>query len=97
MVGEVGLADDMEAGDRAHQVVVHPEPAHRVVHRGIDPHGNLVRILVGNPVIHLEEIAVTIADGPLPQPPDRIGKVEIDAKPALPDPASLVTHFLGSP
>ena len=31
VVGEVGLAEHVQPGDRAHQVVVHPEPAHRVV------------------------------------------------------------------
>ena len=62
VVGEVRLAEHEQAGDRAHQVVVDPEPAHRVVHGGVDPHRDLVRVLVGDPLVHLEEVAVLLLD-----------------------------------
>ena len=45
VVGEVGLAGDEQPGDRRLQVVVDPQPAHDVVHGGVDPHRHLVRVL----------------------------------------------------
>ena len=41
VVGEVRLAEHVQAGHRAHQVVVHPQPAHRVVDRRVDAHRHL--------------------------------------------------------
>ena len=46
VVGEVGLPEDEEPGQVGHQVVVHPEPAHRVVDGREDPHRHLVGVLV---------------------------------------------------
>ena len=80
VVGEVGLAEDEEAGDRAHQVVVHPEPAHRVVHGGVDPHRHLVRVLVGDALVHLEEVAVLLLDRVLAEALDGVLEVEVDAE-----------------
>ena len=61
------LADHVEARDRAHQVVVDPQPAHRVVHGRIDAHRHFVRILVRDALVHLEQIAVALADGRAPR------------------------------
>ena len=58
VVGEVGFADGVEAGDGGHQVVVHPEAAHRVVDGRVDHHRLFVRIDVGDFLIHVEEVAV---------------------------------------
>ena len=97
VVGEVGLAQNEEAGDRAHQVVVHPEAAHRVVHRRVDPHRHLVGILVGDALVHLEEIAVLLLDLLPAEPADRLRKVEVDAEPRLAHAAALVADALGGP
>ena len=51
-----------EPGHVAHQVVVDPEPAHRVVDRGVDPHRHAVRVLAGDALVHLEEVAVALLD-----------------------------------
>ena len=50
VVGEVRLAGHEQAGDRGLQVVVDPEPAHRVVDGRVDPHRRLVRVLAGDPL-----------------------------------------------
>ena len=45
VIREVGFAEDVQAGDGAHQVVVDPQAAHRVVDRRIDPHRHCDRDL----------------------------------------------------
>ena len=77
VVGEVGLAEHVEAGHVAHQVVVDPEPTHRVVDGGVDAHGELVRVLVGDALVHLEEVAVALLDHVAAQTLDRAGEVEV--------------------
>ena len=44
VVREIRLAEHVQAGNGAHQVVVHPQPAHGVVHRREDPHRHLIGI-----------------------------------------------------
>ena len=58
VIREVGLTQDEQAGDGAHQVVIHPEAAHGVVEGRIDHHGRFIGILGHDLFIHLEEIAV---------------------------------------
>ena len=53
----------MKPRDGAHEIVIHPEPTHRVVNSRIDPHRTLVGVLSCNISVHLEEIAVAFADG----------------------------------
>ena len=48
VVGEIGLADHEQARDGGHQVVVHPQSAHRVVHRRVDAHRHRVGVLAGD-------------------------------------------------
>ena len=108
MVGEVCLTRDVQAGNRALQVVVHPDPAHGVVDCRVDPHGNLVWILTGDLLIHVEEVAVLIRHPLLAQAVDGIGEIEVDATPDLPGravrlllshrgthTAALIAHVLG--
>src|SRR5688500_11322284 len=95
VVGEVGLADDVEPGDRALQVVVHPQAAHRVVGRGVDPHRHVVGVLAGDALVHLEEVAVALRDHRLAEPLDGAREVEVDAHAAGPDATPLVDHALG--
>ena len=71
---------DEQAGDRGHQVVVDPQPAHRVVDGGVDAHRHLVRVLVGDALVHLEEVAVALARSTsLAEPLDGVGEVEVHA------------------
>ena len=79
MVGEVRLAGAVEPRDRGHQLVVHPEPAHRVVGRRVDAHRDLVRVLVGDALVHLEEVPVALLDDVDAEAADRIAEVEVHA------------------
>ena len=92
---EVGLAQYEQAGDVAHQVVIDPQAAHGVVGRRIDAHRHLVGVLVGDLLVHLEQVAVTLADGVLAQALDGSGKVQVHAAPARADAAAVVALFLG--
>ena len=94
VIGEVGLADDVEPRDGALQVVVHPGAAHRVVDRGVDAHRALVGVLPRDALVHLEEVAVAFLDLVAAESLDGIGEVEEDPLPAGTDPAPLVAHFL---
>ena len=62
VVGEVRLAGAVQAGDRGHQLVVDPEPAHRVVRCRVDPHRHLGRVLAGDALVHLEQVPVALVD-----------------------------------
>lgn len=94
VVGEVGLADGEEAGDGGLEVVVDPESAHRVVHGRVDPHRGLVRVLRGDPRVHVEEVAVLLLDLGPAHPLDGLGEVEVDALAAGADAAALVADVL---
>ncbi len=94
VVGEVGLADREQPRDRGLEVVVDPQSAHRVVHRGVDPHGHLVRVLVGDPLVHVEEVAVLGLDHSPAHAPDGVGEVQVDALAAGAHSPALVAHVL---
>ncbi len=97
VVGEVGLADREQARHGGLQVVVDPEPAHRVVDRRVDPHRHPVRVLGGDPLVHLEQVAVLGLHRVPAQPSDGVGEVQVDALPAGSDAAALVADVLGGP
>jgi len=78
VIREVRLARSEEARDRRLEVVVDPEATHRVVGSGIDPHGRLVRILVGDPLVHLEQVPVPVLDRLASETADRIFEVQVD-------------------
>ena len=69
----------VQARHGGHQLVVDPEPAHRVVRRRVDPHRDRVRVLAGDPLVHLEEVPVALRHDVLPEAADRLGEVEVDA------------------
>ena len=58
VIGEIRLASGIQAGHRSHEVVVHPQSTHRVVHRGVNLHGCLVRIVRGNLLVHVKQVAI---------------------------------------
>ena len=79
VVGEVRLAQHVEARDVAHQVVVDPQAAHRVVDGRIDAHGHDVRVLARDALVHLEQVAVALLDDVAAEPADRVREVEVHA------------------
>ena len=75
VIGEIRLTQNEQAGDCAHQIVIHPKTAHGVMNRRIDPHWHLVGILIGDALVHFEQVTVFIADGVLAETLNRIGEV----------------------
>ena len=97
VVGEVGLAQHEQAGDRAFQVVVDPQAAHRVMDGRIDPHRRLVRVFGRDLVVHVEQVAVLGADRLDAVAGNRIAEVEIDRVAGRADAVTRVAPFLGGP
>ena len=97
MVAEVRLTDAVEARDVGHQVVVDPEPTHGVVGGRVDPHRDVVRVLVGYAVVHLEEVGVAVLDDVAPLPCDGVGEVEEHTVLQRADATARVDHALGGP
>src|SRR5690606_7308604 len=79
VIREVRLTPDKQAGDGALEVVVHPEPTHRVMDCGVDAHRHLVRVVARDPLVHLEQVAVALLNDIAPEALDRLGEVEVDA------------------
>ena len=59
MVGEVSFPDSEEPRYGGHQFVVYPDTAHGVVDGGVDHHRSLIGVVVGDLLIHLEEVTIT--------------------------------------
>ena len=94
VVREVRFAQDKAARNRTHQVVVHPEAAHRIMGSRIDAHRNLVRIFVGDFFIHLEQVAVFGGNACDTHTLDGIGKVQINGTFRRTDTHALVADHL---
>ncbi len=62
---------------------------------GVDPHRDDVGILAGDPVVHLEQVAVLLLDDVSPVSGDGIGEVEIDAVLERADAHALIDNGLG--
>src|SRR5207249_2657388 len=97
VVGEVRLADGVQAVDGRHQVVVHPQTTHRVVRGGVDPHRYLERVLPRNALVHLEQVAVPLGDHLTAEARDGVAEVQINAVPSRAHAVPFVAHFLGTP
>ena len=95
VVREVRFTAHEQSRDGRHQVVVHPQPAHRVMRSGINPHRHGVRILIRDPLINFEQVAVLLANGFQTEPVNGIGEIKIDTLSVRPDAAPFITHFLG--
>lgn len=93
VVGEVRFAEDEETGDVGHEVVVHPETSHRVVHGGVDSHRSFVGIFPGDLVVHVEQVAVALANLIFAQAFDGICEVEVNAEAAGTHSAPVVARL----
>src|SRR5258706_9875223 len=62
--------------------------------RGINAHRYFVCVLPGNFLVHVEEVAVFLADLRLAHTANGIGEIEIDALAAWSDAAAFVANFL---
>ena len=48
VIGKIRFADHKQSGHVAHQIVINPEPAHRVMDCGINSHRNPVGVFAGD-------------------------------------------------
>ena len=71
MIGEIGFANYEQAGDGALQVIVDPQTAHCVMDGRVNTHRHLIRVFVGDALIHLKEIAVALFNDVFAQAGDR--------------------------
>ena len=95
--GIVGFSQHEQAGDRTHQVIVHPQPAHRVVGGGVNPHRLAVRVIATDPLVHRHQVAVAGGDGAFAFRFDRIGEIQIDRAAARADAPPRVAQFPSAP
>ena len=96
MVAEVGFASGKETRNGGLQFVVDPKTTHGVVDGGIDHHRSLVRVLVRDLLVHLEEVAIFLFHGILAQPLDGVGEVEVDSITCAYAIAGIATFFCGT-
>ena len=61
----------------------------------INAHRLPVGVLAGDAFIHLEQIAVAVADGVLPQPLDGIREIKINPSSAGANAAAFIASLLG--
>ena len=80
VVAEIALASGEEAGNGGLQLVVDPETAHGVVDGGVNHHRRLVGVLVGDFLVHLEEVAIFLFDDIFAEAADGVAEVEVDSK-----------------
>src|SRR5438270_2703880 len=85
----------MQTGNVAHQVVVNPKAAHRIMDGRVNPHRNLVSVFGRDFLVNIEEISVPFPDRLLSQAPDGIGEIEVNSTTAGSDTATFIAHFLG--
>ena len=95
MIGKVRFSNHMQTRNIAHQVIVHPQSAHGVMHRGINPHRRFVGVLSSDVLVDVEEISVTLANCVFAQTRYGIGKIKINTAATGADTTTFVAHFLG--
>src|SRR5262252_2648801 len=61
----------------------------------VDAHRLFVGVLGRDALVHLEEVAVALLDHAFAEALDRVGEIEVDAAPARPHAAALVTDLFG--
>ncbi len=95
VIGKIRFADDEQTGDVAHQIVINPQSAHRVMDGGINSHRNFVGIFAGDLFVNLKQISVTLADCLFAETLDRVREIEINTATARADATAFVADFLG--
>ena len=95
MIREVGFSGYEQSRNGAHQLVIHPQPAHRVMDGRENAHRHFVRVFTGDALIHVEQVAVAFANHVHAQPLDGIREVQKHAQAVLAHSALLVTNSFG--
>ena len=65
------------------------------MHRRINAHWRLVGVFARDFFIHVEQVAIALANFILAETFDGVGEIEVNAEAARTDAAPLVAHFLG--
>ena len=95
VIGEVTFTDGKETINGGHELVVHPDTAHRVVDGGEICMG-FRRALVGDFFVHVEEVTIASFYDILTKTLDSAGEVEEDSQPRVVDTVASVAAFLSS-
>ena len=95
VIGEVRFADGKQPRNGAHQKIIHPQAAHGVVYGGVNPHGNFVRIFIGDALVHLEQIAIALANYIHAESLYGVREIQIDAQAGLAHAAAFVANCFG--
>ena len=95
VVGKIGLADRVQSGQIGHQIIIHPQPTHRVMDGRVNPHRHLVGTFVGDALVHLEQVFVTRFDDVVTMFLDGIAKIKIDTITGRTDAEPFVANILG--
>ena len=94
VVREVRLTEDIQTGQVALQVVVHPQAAHRVMDRRVDSHRDFVRVFSGDLLVHVKEVAVLASHDIFAITFDGCCEIEIHRQTGRPDAVAGITAFL---
>ena len=96
VVREVGLTDSEETGDRGLQLVVNPDTTHGVVDSREDHHRSLVGVLVGDLLVHVEEVTITGTYYILTEALDSVLEVEEYSETSIVNTEAGIATLLGS-
>ena len=95
VVGEVGFTDSEQTRDRSHQFIINPDTTHGVVDSGEYHHRSLVRVLVSDFFVHVEEVTITGTNHVLTQTIDSIFEIEEDGQTGIVHTETGITTFFG--
>ena len=95
MVGEVALAQGEEALDVGLELIVYPKATHGIVDSREDHHRVVVRIHVGNLLVHVEEVAITLVYHVAAETVESLREVEEHGQASVVDAIALVGTLLG--
>src|SRR5690625_1047565 len=97
MIREISFTDHIESREVAHQIIINPESAHRVVDRRINAHRYVISDFAGDALVHVKEVTVALLDRLFTKPFDRIGEIEINSPSARTNPAAFVANLFRTP
>ena len=95
MIRKIRFAERKQTGHVTHQIVIHPQPAHRVMHGGVNSHRYFVGVFAGDLFVNFKQISVAFPNCVLAEAFDCVGKVEIDTASAGADTSAFIANFLG--
>ena len=96
VVGEVRLADTEQTLYGRLELVVNPDTTHRIVDSREDHHRVLVRVLVHDLLVHLEEVSILLSHYIFAQTLDSLAEVKEDSQTGVVDAVALVATLFGS-